>query len=297
MDVYEVPATISLSVFAFRSVALCLNNPIAKIKVNFSKKGIRLSSNMQREEELLKALKYLVRIFSRIIGKNFGVEVDVTNTIPENFGLGETSSILAAVCQAICRRFNLDLDTLRKIELCLKAESVIKEHNPENFAAIFNGGLVLMRHNPLFLRKISIYEFDCILVIPGVRYGARKLFRFMPRSLRIFDASDQCINVTLLALGLERGDLDLIKEISLNNAMEIPIGKFIPYFLELKQELSEMGCPVILCKLGPSFIVLGKGKMDDLADFIEDFYEDRGCIATCIPTKLSNFGIRSLSTS
>ncbi len=290
---YEVPATIPLSIFAYKSAALCLSSPVTKVCVKFSGKGIKLYSNMSREREILKALEHLVRALSGVINENFGIEVSVTNTIPENLGLGDIPAILAAVCQAVSEKFDLNLNILNKIKFCLDAENSIKEYDPENFAAIFGGGLVLMRRYPPLLKKISVYEFDCVLVIPHVKYSAKKLAHFIPWSLKILDVSDLCVNSALFVLGLERGDLDLIKEIASKNVIDATVGKFIPYFVELKKKLGEMGYPAILCKLGPSFLVLGKGKMNNVAEFIEDFYKNKGYSATCIPTKLSNLGIKS----
>lgn len=142
-----------------------------------------------------------VRAFARSLDPD-GFEFRIRSDIPLAGGLG--SSAAASVAGLLAAR----AFTSEKRDDVVAVASKIEGH-PDNATAAVLGGFVICSAE----RSVHLSPpegLSAVIVVPGEAVRTRQARAVLPRNVTLRDASFNIGRASLLALGLERGDLDLV---------------------------------------------------------------------------------------
>lgn len=143
----------------------------------------------------------VVRAFEELLSPD-EYEFRIDSSIPLSGGLG--SSAAAVVAGAICakRLSGSDADVL-------KLASGIEGH-PDNAAAALYGGFVICRGAGEAVALEVPDRLSAVLVIPHAAVRTAEARKALPETVPLADAVANIAAASALAVGIERGDLDLI---------------------------------------------------------------------------------------
>lgn len=142
----------------------------------------------------------LVRAFSRIEDPG-AYTFRISSDIPLSGGLGTSAAAIVAGIALARAVSGTEGDDLR-----LATE---QEGHPDNVAAALRGGFVLCAGASA--ERIAVPDgLDAVLVVPHDPVRTREARDALPRRIRMGDAVFNVGQASLLVLGLERGDLDMV---------------------------------------------------------------------------------------
>jgi homoserine kinase len=125
----------------------------------------------------------------------------IRSTVPLSGGLGSSAAAYVAGLLAADSMFELDADVL--------AEATALEGHPDNAAAALMGGVVIcVPGGPVRLDPPP--ELEAVLVVPNEPVRTREARQALPAEVPMADAVHNLAHASLLTLGLERGDWDLV---------------------------------------------------------------------------------------
>jgi homoserine kinase len=125
----------------------------------------------------------------------------IRSTVPLSGGLGSSAAAYVAGLLAADSMFELDADVL--------AKATALEGHPDNAAAALMGGVVIcVPGGPVRLDPPP--ELEAVLVVPDEPVRTREARQALPAEVPMADAVHNLAHASLLTLGLERGDWDLV---------------------------------------------------------------------------------------
>ncbi|MDQ3770096.1 MAG: homoserine kinase [Actinomycetota bacterium] len=171
----------------------------------------------------------------------------IRSTVPLSGGLGSSAAAYVAGLLAADSMFELDADVL--------AEATALEGHPDNAAAALMGGVVICVPGwPARLDPPP--ELEALLVVPDEPVRTRKARQALPHHVPMADAVHNLAHASLLTLGLERGDLDMVSR-SLHDRLHQPHRAHLyprsTALLERARELGALGATV--SGAGPTVMV------------------------------------------
>ncbi len=137
-----------------------------------------------------------------------GITFRIQSEIPLARGLGSSAAAIVAGLAAADHLFEL---ALSKDEMLARAAEL--EGHPDNVAAAIYGGLVICENRdgtPRAARFDTPEGLEGLVVIPADEVSTRLAREAIPAEVQLADAVANVSAASLLVLGLERGDLDLI---------------------------------------------------------------------------------------
>jgi homoserine kinase len=141
-----------------------------------------------------------VRAFQRLHPID-GFTFRIRSNVPLTGGLGTSAAAIVAGLVAADSMFELDTDVL--------AMATEIEGHPDNVAAALHGGFVLCADG-LVTRFDGPAGLEAILVVPHATVRTAEARSVLPDAVPMGDAVFNVAHAALLALGLARGELDLV---------------------------------------------------------------------------------------
>jgi homoserine kinase len=171
----------------------------------------------------------------------------INSTIPLNGGLGSSAAAIVAGLVAADHMFELDAD--------VRALAAAMEGHPDNVAAALEGGFVICDDG-------AVHRFDppmgleALLVVPNESVSTAEARAVLPESVPFADAVFNVAHASMLALGLARGDWDLIAA-SLRDRLHQPYrARLYPRSAELLERAPAMGAlGATISGAGPTVLV------------------------------------------
>ena len=171
----------------------------------------------------------------------------ISSTVPLSGGLGSSAAAYVAGLLAADSMFELDADVL--------GQATALEGHPDNAAAALMGGVVIcVPGGPV--RLDTPPELEALLVVPHEPVRTREARQALPHHVPMADAVHNLAHASLLTLGLERGDLDMVSR-SLSDRLHQPHRAHLyprsTALLERARELGALGATV--SGAGPTVMV------------------------------------------
>jgi len=142
----------------------------------------------------------VVRAFERLAPAD-RFTFKIASRIPLSGGLGSSAAAIVAGLMAADHLFELDADVL--------ALATELEGHPDNVAAALHGGFVVCADG-----RVDRFEaptgLEAVLVVPGEPVRTSEARAALPAQVPMADAVHNVAHAALLALGLARGDWDLL---------------------------------------------------------------------------------------
>lgn len=188
----------------------------------------------------------VVRAFERLHPAD-GFEFRIDSEIPLSGGLGSSAAAIVAGLLAADHLFELDADVLG---LAMELEG-----HPDNVAAALNGGFVVS-DGSMVHRFEPPMGLEAVLVIPDEPLNTTTARSAVPSEVPLGDAVFNIAHTALLALGLARGDWELIG-LGLHDRLHQPArAKLYPRSAALLERASSFGAlGATISGAGPSVLV------------------------------------------
>ncbi len=162
-----------------------------------------------------------------------GLAFRIRSEIPSSAGLGSSAAAIVAGLVAAGHMHELAADLL--------PEAVRIEGHPDNVAAALRGGFVICTEGGRADRLEVEGGLEGVLAIPPDPVPTAKARAAMPVEVPIADAVHNAAHTALLAVGLSRGDLDLVAR-GLSDRLHQPRREHLyPRSMELLRRASELG--------------------------------------------------------
>jgi homoserine kinase len=142
----------------------------------------------------------VVRAFERLAPAD-GLRFRIRSEIPLSRGMGSSAAAIVAGLMAADHLYELDADLL--------ALATELEGHPDNVAAALRGGFVICADGTA-LRLDPPAGIEAIVVIPHESLETERARAALPAEVPLGDAVFNAAHAALLALGLARGDWDLV---------------------------------------------------------------------------------------
>jgi homoserine kinase len=188
----------------------------------------------------------LVRAFERLAPAD-GLTFRIRSEIPLSRGMGSSAAAIVAGLMAADHLYELDADLL-----ALASEL---EGHPDNVAAALRGGFVICADGAA-LRLDPPAGIEGIVVIPHESLETERARAALPAEVPLGDAVFNAAHAALLALGLARGDWDLVArglEDRLHQPHRAPL---YPRSFELMSDARRFGAlGATISGAGPSVLV------------------------------------------
>ncbi|MDQ5894170.1 MAG: Homoserine kinase [Actinomycetota bacterium] len=182
-----------------------------------------------------------------------GLSFQIGGEIPLARGMGSSAAAIVAGLVAADHLFELGLERQDLLE-----RATALEGHPDNVAAALCGGFVVCTTGPrLTATVIEAPEgLEGILVIPDTEVSTRHAREAIPDQIPIKDAVANAASAAHLALGLSRGDADLIG-MGLHDRLHQERRRHLfPKSMEIVEEAGEMGAiGATISGAGPTVLV------------------------------------------
>ncbi len=183
-----------------------------------------------------------------------GIAFRISSEIPLARGLGSSAAAIVAGLYAADHLYELALE---RDELLAKAAEI--EGHPDNVAAAIYGGFVAcvrVDEAPVAARFEAPGGIEGIVVIPSEEVPTEKARDAIPGEIPIADAVANIGAASLLVLGLERGDLDLVK-LGLADRIHQPRrAELYPRSIELLEGAEDLGAiGATISGAGPTVLI------------------------------------------
>jgi homoserine kinase len=142
----------------------------------------------------------VVRAFERLHPVD-GLTFRISSKIPLSGGLGSSAAAVVAGLMAADHMFELDAD--------VRAHAIEMEGHPDNVAAALEGGFVIC-DGPRAHRFEPPLGLEAVLVVPDAAVATTDARRALPESVPLGDAVFNVAHASMLILGLQTGDWELI---------------------------------------------------------------------------------------
>jgi homoserine kinase len=188
----------------------------------------------------------VVRAFSSLAPAD-GLTFRIRSGIPMSGGLGSSAAAIVAGLVAADHLFELDADVL--------AHAAALEGHPDNVAAALHGGIVVVADGrPTRLEPPP--GLEAVLVVPHEPVRTEAARAALPAEVPIADAVFTGAHTALLALGLARGDLDLLARGLADRLHQPRRAHLFPRSMALVEEAPRLGAiGATISGAGPTVLV------------------------------------------
>ena len=208
-----------------------------------------------------------VRAFERLRPAD-GFSFRIRSQIPPTRGLGSSAAAIVAGLMAADHLFELDADLL--------AEAAALEGHPDNVAAALHGGFVVSADGQA-TRVEPPTGLEALAVVPAEPVPTHAARAALPSEVALSEAVFNVAHGALLALGLARGDWDLLGRGLQDRLHQQRRRELFPRSLELALRARELGAlGATISGAGPSVLVWC-------------FYEQTGAVAESLRSEIDGW--------
>lgn len=214
----------------------------------------RIPLDPQRNTAAIAAAHVLKRSGARL-----GLELDIEKGLPLSGGLGGSAASAVAGALAAQTVLGTRLSLLELCALAVEAEAAVAGRHADNVApSLLGGGVLVQKIEPLTLTYVRIASsIQLALATPAYEVETRKGRAALPAQVPRADAVAQAANLASLVLGLERGDVDLIRAAVEDRIAEPARAALVPGYAQARQAGLEAGAlGVALSGAGPTVVAL-----------------------------------------
>ncbi len=183
-----------------------------------------------------------------------GIAFRLRSEVPLARGLGSSAAAIVAGLAAADHLFEL---ALSKEDLLREAAAI--EGHPDNVAAAVYGGFVLVESvggEPRAVRFDPPEGLEGLVVIPGDEVSTAAAREAIPAEIPVADAVANVAAASLLVLGLEQGDLDLVGRGLRDSLHQERRRDLYPRSMELVDDARELGAiGASISGAGPTVLV------------------------------------------
>lgn len=171
----------------------------------------------------------------------------ITSTVPLSGGLGTSAAAIVAGLVAADSLFELDADLL--------TVATELEGHPDNVAAALHGGFVICADGQA-TRLDGPAGLEAVLVVPHVAVRTYQARAALPADVPMGDAVFNIAHAALLAVGLARGELDLVARGLRDRIHQPRRASLYPRSAELLGQAPELGAlGATISGSGPTVLV------------------------------------------
>jgi len=188
----------------------------------------------------------LVRAFERLHPAD-GLEFKIESKIPLTGGLGSSAAAIVAGLMAADHMFELDAD--------IRTLATEIEGHPDNVAAALGGGFVICDGDRAHRFEAPL-GLEALLVVPDEAVTTSAARAALPSEVPLGDAVFNVAHASMLVLGLQRGDWDLIGA-ALKDRLHQPYrSSLYPRSAALVQKAGQLGAlGATISGAGPAVLV------------------------------------------
>ncbi len=209
----------------------------------------------------------VVRAFERLHPAD-GFTFTIRSQIPLSGGLGSSAAAVVAGLMAADHLFELDADLL--------AEATAVEGHPDNVAAALHGGFVIVADGQV-ARLDPPSGLEALAVVPAQAVRTRAARSALPAAVPIGQAVFNVAHAALLAVGLSRGDWDLLSRGLQDQLHQQRRSHLFPRSFELAGRARELGAlGATISGAGPTVLVWC-------------FYEQTGLVAGALAEEVEGW--------
>ena len=195
----------------------------------------------------------VVRAFETLHSAD-GLSFRIGSEIPLARGLGSSAAAIVAGLAAADHLYELALSPAEMLERAAELEG-----HPDNVAAAIHGGFVICGEDegvPVAARFDPPEGLEAVAVIPGEEVSTEAAREAMPDQVPLADAIANVGAASLLVLGLQQADLNLVAR-GLRDRLHQPARRELyPRSMELVEEASELGAlGATISGAGPTVLI------------------------------------------
>jgi len=300
--ILRAPATIANFGPGFDIFALALKQPfdVLKIRLNHTNSII---IKVTGGDEIIptvveKNTAGLATIhFFKKIKASVGVDIEIIKEMTTCAGLGSSAASAVASVYGLNRLLNASLTNNELIEIASIGEKASGgAAHADNVAGCLLGGFISVRsYHPLDVVRIDAPEIPVVLCV--LKKAQTTTRGFIPDRFSLAEVREQMSFCSSLIHDILNGDLKSIGQaINRDNISEPVRSRFIPGYDELKKKILEAGAFGSNVSGGGSsvFAICQREKMDEIAEVMRSFCQEKGFPTEIIKTEASNKGISEI---
>jgi homoserine kinase len=261
--------------------------------------GIRVVASsdprIPREADRNTAAIAAARVLTRL-KREAGLDLELSKGLPLSAGLGGSAASAVAGAMAADALLETRLSTSELLGCALEAESLVSGRHADNVAPALLGGAVLLRGlDPVALTAVGVHpSLALVLVTPAYEVETARARALLPQDVSRGDAVSQASRLASLVLGLERGDLDLVRD-GMRDAIAEPRRlPLYPGYLEACAAGLEAGAAgIAVSGSGPSLVAITPAARTlPVARALEEAYRKEGVSAVSHCAQVDTLGAR-----
>jgi homoserine kinase len=192
----------------------------------------------------------------RRAGVEIGLELTIDKGLPLSGGMGGSAASAVAGAVAADAVAGTRLPQNQLIEAAMDAEA--GRHADNVAPSLLGGAVIVVSIEPLTLVPIKVHaELALVFVTPAYGVETKKAREVLPRQISRGSAIAQASHLVGLALGLERGDRELLSRSMVDHIAEPRRAKLYPGYPEAKRAGLDAGAiGVVVSGAGPTLIAI-----------------------------------------
>ena len=192
-------------------------------------------------------------------GSEVGLDLTVEKGLPLSGGMGGSAASAVAGAVAADAALGTSLSKEALLEAALEAETVVAGRHLDNVAPSLLGGaiLVVAQDPPHFARVRVDPGLALVLATPSYGVETARARAVLPAGVSRADAIAQASHLAALLLGLERGELDLVRASMHDLVAEPARASLYPGYPEARAAAMAAGAlGVVVSGAGPTVVAL-----------------------------------------
>lgn len=235
----------------------------------------------------------------RRAGITMGIEITIEKGLPLAGGMGGSAASAAAGAVAANALADAGLSKNDLVEAAMDAEEVVAGRHADNIApAVLGGAVIVVSLDPLTIVPIRVDpQLALVLVTPAYGVETQKARAVLPASVPRGDAIAQAAHLVGLALGLERGDRELIGRSMIDRIAEPARVSLYPGYADAKAAgLLAGAIGVVISGAGPTAIAItSPDRREAVASAMREAYARAGHASDAHHAFVDNAGARIVS--
>lgn len=283
----SAPACISNLACGYDVLGMAIDIPCDEIIGKWSDQpGVQITAITGHKKEIpLQADKNIAGITAMALLKHLGedgrgLELKIHKHIPPGSGLGTSGSSAAAAAVLVNELLNNPLEKRELIPFAFEGEKASGSLSGDNIIPQIIGGLILVR---------DIMQFDfhriyhprglfAAILLPDIFIDTKSGRQLLRSEVPLENVVKQTANLGAFIIGMQTGDLDLIRRSMHDHIIESQRKHLIPHFDHLKEtalNMNALGCS--LSGSGPAVFALCQEKLQatDIAAAMQKVYNDK----------------------
>jgi homoserine kinase len=208
-----------------------------------------------------------------------GIELKIHKNIPAGSGMGSSASSACAAAVLVNELTGANLEKRDLLRFALEGEAIASGGSVgDNIVASMIGGLILVRDiGQLDYHRIYTPKGLFVAVLlPDVFVSTLDSRSILAPVVPLHDVVRQTANLGAFVIGMEQGDLDLIRRSMTDHIIEPQRKHLIPHFDRIKENALEMGA--LACSIsgaGPAVFALCQEKTmaEEIALSMQTIYD------------------------